>query len=266
MEIVVTNDDGWGTKGILTLVMEMCKLGHVTVVAPDSARSGHGACISVTKELRINKIEDSDVEQTFEQLFAETGVSDSARREILRNTDVYTSNGTPADCVKLALEILFAGRRVDLLASGINHGNNCSVNLVYSGTMGACFVGTEHRVPAIGFSLDDHAMDADFQLFREHIVPITQMLLQRGFDRTECINVNAPTGEIKGVKWTRQCAGHWEKEFITHEDACGTFYTMTGQYVNEEPEAEDTDMWAIGHGYISIQAVNIDMTSPHRAE
>ena len=138
MEIVITNDDGWGTGGLLTLIGEMRQIGHVTVVAPDSPRSGHGACISVTKELRLQHIMHED------------------------GLDVYTSNGTPADCVKLALEVLFAGRKVDLLVSGINHGNNCSVNIVYSGTMGACFVGAEHGIPAIGFSLDDHAMEADF--------------------------------------------------------------------------------------------------------
>ena len=237
MEIVITNDDGWGTGGLLTLIDEMRKLGHVTVVAPDSPRSGHGACISVTKELRLQHITHED------------------------GLDVYTSNGTPADCVKLALEVLFAGRKVDLLVSGINHGNNCSVNIVYSGTMGACFVGAEHGIPAIGFSLDDHAMEADFEYFKPHILPITQMLLQRGFMRNECVNVNAPVGEIVGTKWCRQCAGHWEKEFLTHTDADGgTFYTMTGQYVNEEPDAEDTDMWALAHGYISIQSVSIDLT------
>ena len=150
---------------------------------------------------------------------------------------------------------------MDLLVSGINHGNNCSVNIVYSGTMGACFVGAEHGIPAIGFSLDDHAMEADFEYFKPHILPITQMLLQRGFVRNECVNVNAPVGEIVGTRWCRQCAGHWEKEFLTHTDADGgTFYTMTGQYVNEEPDAEDTDMWALAHGYISIQSVSIDLT------
>ena len=237
MEIVITNDDGWGTGGLLTLIGEMRQIGHVTVVAPDSPRSGHGACISVTKELRLQHIRQEE------------------------GLDVYTSNGTPADCVKLALEVLFAGRKVDLLVSGINHGNNCSVNIVYSGTMGACFVGAEHGIPAIGFSLDDHAMEADFEYFKPHILPITQMLLQRGFVRNECVNVNAPVGKIVGTRWCRQCAGHWEKEFLTHTDADGgTFYTMTGQYVNEEPDAEDTDMWALAHGYISIQSVSIDLT------
>ena len=236
MEIVITNDDGWGTGGLLTLIDEMRQIGHVTVVAPDSPRSGHGACISVTKELRLQHIMNED------------------------GLDVYTSNGTPADCVKLALEVLFAGRKVDLLVSGINHGNNCSVNIVYSGTMGARFVGAEHGIPAIGFSLDDHAMEADFEYFKPHILPITQMLLQRGFVRNECVNVNAPVGKIVGTRWCRQCAGHWEKEFLTHTDANGgTFYTMTGQYVNEEPDAKDTDMWALAHGYISIQSVSIDL-------
>lgn len=263
MEIVITNDDGWGTKGILTLVVEMSKIGHVTVVAPDSARSGHGACISVAKELRLHKIPIKELTTTFAQPFEEMGIAAPQQQEILHHMDVYTSNGTPADCVKLALEIVFAEKNVDLLVSGINHGNNCSVNLVYSGTMGACFVGTEHHVPAIGFSLDDHSMEADFRTMAKYIVPITEMLLKRGFSRSECFNVNAPIGDIQGLKWTRQSAGHWEKEYITHRDENGEpFYTMTGQYVNEEPTANDTDMWAVANGYISIQPVSIDLTSP----
>ena len=267
MEIVLTNDDGWGTKGILTLALEMSKIGHVTVVAPDSARSGHGACLSVAKELRLHKVRKEEIAMAFAGLFEEMGIAEAQQHEVLGKVEAYTSNGTPADSVKLALEILFAGKTVDLLVSGVNHGNNCSVNLVYSGTMGACFVGTEHRVPAIGFSLDDHSMDADFRSMAKYIVPITEMLLKRGFNRSECINVNAPVGEIQGLKWTRQCAGHWEKEFIIHTDETGEpFYTMTGQYVNEEPTAEDTDIWAVEHGYISIRAVSIDMTSPRGAE
>lgn len=239
MEIVVTNDDGWGTKGIRTLVEEMSRLGHITVVAPDSPRSGHGACISVGRPIYLRK-EESDCNG---------------------HVDVYTSTGTPADCVKVAIEVLLKDKKIDLVASGINHGSNCSVNLVYSGTMGACFVAAEHGLPAIGFSLDDHAQDADFSQMQPHIVPITENLLAKGFVPGRCYNVNAPVGDIIGICTARQCKGHWEKEMETYQDENGeTYYTLAGNYVNEEPDDEHTDIWAINHGKISIQPVNIDMT------
>lgn len=240
MEIIVTNDDGWGTKGIRALVAEMSKLGHVTVIAPDGPRSGNAACISVAKPMYLNRLDD----------------------ECTDRVEVYTTNGTPADCIKFATNVLFKNKKVDLVASGINHGNNCSINLIYSGTMGACFVATEHGIPAIGFSLDDHAMDADFSLFQPHIANIAKQLIDRGFKPNECYNVNAPKGEIQGVRWTRQCYGHWADELEAHTDADGNiYYTLIGEYINHEPQEENTDIWAIEHGYISIQPVSIDLTA-----
>ncbi len=239
MEIVITNDDGWGTAGIRTLVAEMSKLGHVTVVAPDSARSGHATCISVGKPIYIHRLDE----------------------ECTPEVEVYTCSGTPADCVKMLIEVLFRDKPIDLLVSGINHGNNCSVNLMYSGTMGACFVATEHKIPAIGFSLDDHSLEADFSLFRPYLTQIVGLLRQRGFVDNRCYNVNAPTGAIRGIRWTRQCEGHWEKELETYTDAEGhTYYMLAGEFINYEPQDETTDMWAIEHGFISIQPVSIDMT------
>ena len=240
MEIVVTNDDGWGTKGIRTLVAEMSKLGHVTVIAPDGPRSGNAACISVAKPMYLNRIED----------------------ECTNTVEVYTTNGTPADCIKFATNVLFKNRKIDLVASGINHGNNGSINLIYSGTMGACFVATEHSIPAIGFSLDDHAMDADFSGFQAYIPDITRMLLAKGFKPNECYNVNAPKGDIAGIRWTRQCYGHWADELEAHTDELGnTYYTLIGEYINHEPQDNSTDIWALEHGFISIQPVSIDLTA-----
>ena len=240
MEIVVTNDDGWGTKGIRTLVTEMSKLGHVTVIAPDGPRSGNAACISVAKPMYINRIED----------------------ECSGNIEVYTTNGTPADCIKFATNVLFKDRKIDLVASGINHGNNGSINLIYSGTMGACFVATEHGIPAIGFSLGDHAMDADFSRFQTYIPDITKMLIAKGFKPNECYNVNAPKGNIAGIRWTRQCYGHWADELEAHTDELGnTYYTLIGEYINHEPQDNSTDIWALEHGFISIQPVSIDLTA-----
>lgn len=240
MEIVVTNDDGWGTKGIRALVAVMRTIGHVTVIAPDGPRSGNAACISVINPIYVRRVE----------------------ADCTEDVEVYTTNGTPADCIKIARNILFKDKQIDLVASGINHGNNCSINLIYSGTMGACFVATEHGIPAIGFSLDDHSMEADFSHFAQYIPEITTMLMEKGFRPYLCYNVNAPKGEIQGIEWTRQCYGHWADELKENIDENGqTYYTLVGEYINHEPEEEDTDIWAVEHGKISIQPVLIDFTS-----
>lgn len=238
MRILITNDDGWGTPGIRMLAEEMSRLGEVTVIAPDSPRSGHAACITVAKPLYLNPLT-CDI----------PGVR------------LFTTNGTPADCVKLGLEVVMADCRPDLLVSGVNHGNNCSVNIMYSGTMGACFVGAEHGVPAIGFSIDSHAMDVDLSHLRPYLLEMTRHLLEEGFRPRMCYNINAPVGEIAGVRWTRQCRGHWAKEMVAKQDADGrTYYELGGEFVNEEPEAEDTDIRALSDGYLSVQPASIDMT------
>lgn len=238
MRILITNDDGWGTPGIRMLAEEMSQLGEVTVIAPDSPRSGHAACITVAKPLYL-----------YSQACDIPGVR------------LYTTNGTPADCVKLGLEVVMADARPDLLVSGINHGNNCSINIMYSGTMGACFVGAEHGVPAIGFSIDSHAMDVDLTHLRPYLLQLTRHLLSEGFRPRMCYNINAPVGEISGVRWTRQCRGHWAKEMLAKQDTDGsTYYELGGEFINEEPEAKDTDIRALSDGYLSVQPATIDMT------
>ena len=248
MEIVITNDDGWRSNGIMVLTRLMMQLGHVTVVAPDSGRSGMSTAISVNKELTLKRLQTSDALSEEE-------------KTLIENADVYITNGNPADCVKLAINAIFGedDKRIDLLVSGINHGHNASVNIIYSGTMGACFVAAEHSIPTIGFSINYHLEDADFSNMEPYILPIIQHLTET--DRKGCYNVNVPYGEIKGIRWTRQAAGHWEKELQEHiRDNGDRCYTLTGEYVNHEPDAEDTDMWCIENGYISIQPVTLDMT------
>ena len=238
MRILITNDDGWGTPGIRMLAEEMSRLGEVTILAPDSPRSGHAACITVGKPLYLTPQECD-----------------------MPGVRLFTTNGTPADCVKLALEVVMADAYPDLLVSGINHGNNCSVNIMYSGTMGACFVGAEHGIPAIGFSIDSHAMDVDLSHMRPYLLDLTRHLLEEGFRPRMCYNINAPVGEIAGVRWTRQCQGHWTKEMLPKQDAEGrTYYELGGEFVNEEPEATDTDIRALADGYLSVQPATIDMT------
>lgn len=244
MEILIVNDDGWGSKGILTLRRLLSEIGHVTVVAPDGPRSGYSNAISMGKQVTLRQVE----------------------------RDVYVTNGTPSDCVKLAMDVLFGGDpgRIDFMVAGINHGSNAGINLIYSGTMGACFVAAEHGIPAIGFSLDDHQPDADFSYMEPYVVELTRHILDQYIPYGVCYNINAPVGPIAGIRWTRQVKGHWEKEMVRAVDDAGNplsdadgtpLYSMTGYHVNHEPDADDTDIWAMEHGYISIQPCTIDMTA-----
>ena len=242
MTIVVVNDDGWGTAGIRLLAKEMAKIGQVTVIAPDGPRSGNGAAISVVQPMYIKRVDEHD----------------------LNGAEVYTTNGTPADCVKIAREVLFANRKIDLLVSGINHGSNAAINAMYSGTIGACLVAAEKGIPAIGWSIDSHAMDVDLHWLQPFLVEITQHLLEEGIAPRTCFNINAPVGEIEGIRWTRQCAGHWEKELVPLTDelpeGVQRGLKLAGQFVNDEPAATDTDIWAMEHQLLSITPLSIDWT------
>lgn len=243
MNIVVVNDDGWGTAGIRLLAREMTRLGRVTVVAPDGPRSGYGACISVTEPITLRRVDEHD----------------------LNGAEVFVTNGTPADCVKLAREVLFADRQIDLLVSGINHGSNAGINVIYSGTMGACLVAAEKGIPAIGWSINDHHMDVDLHWLQTYLYDVTKHLLDEGFGPRMCYNINAPVGEIEGIRWTRQCNGHWQNELVAAVDQptpadCLGIWKLAGQFVNEEPDATDTDIWAMEHQLLSITPTTIDLT------
>ncbi|MCQ2334686.1 MAG: 5'/3'-nucleotidase SurE [Paludibacteraceae bacterium] len=249
MHIFITNDDGWGAKGILTLVKIMRKLGDVTVVAPDGPRSAQSNAITVLTPLRLNKI------------IEEPGLT------------VYTSNGTPTDCVKLGIHILFPDKRPDLICSGINHGDNGCVNVMYSGTMGAVFEGCEHGILSIGWSICDHNPDADFSHFEPEILRLTQFIIEQPKREFVCWNINAPQGPLKGCRLTRHCHGYWDKEYMTYTDPSGKpFYMITGQFVSTDKSdnLEDyavneipTDRAANKAGYISVSPTSIDMTE-HR--
>ena len=248
MEILITNDDGWGAKGILTLVRILTQLGHVTVVAPDGPRSGMSNAITVNQPIYLCKLED-----------ANWGTEDWHK-----NATVYTTNGTPSDCVKLAIDVVFEGdsTKIDLLASGINHGSNAGINVIYSGTMGACFVGAEHGIPSIGYSIDDHSADADFSHMERYILELTRHLIEQKMPYGVCYNINAPVGALEGVKWTRQCRGYWTKEMIESTDEQGNkCYRLGGEFVNIEPEADDTDHWAMNNHYLSVHPCTIDQTA-----
>ena len=243
MNIVVVNDDGWGTAGIRLLAREMTRLGHVTVVAPDGPRSGSGACISVTQTMTLRRIDEQD----------------------LNGAEVFVTNGNPADCVKLAREVLFKDQPIDLLVSGINHGSNASINVIYSGTMGACMVAAEKGIPAIGWSINSHQPDVDLHWLQPYLYDVTKHLLDEGIPPYTCYNINAPVGEIEGLRWTRQCRGHWQNELVAAVDEpipTGMIgaWRLAGDYVNDEPSATDTDIWAMDHQLLSITPVSIDLT------
>lgn len=242
MNIVVVNDDGWGTAGIRLLAKEMTKMGHVTVIAPESARSGFGAAISAATPMYLKRIEEHD----------------------LNGAEVYTTNGTPADCIKIAREVLFVDKPIDLVVSGINHGSNASINAMYSGTIGACLVAAEKGIPAIGWSINDHRMDVDLHWLKPFLLEVTQHLYEEGIAPRTVFNINAPVGEIEGIRWTRQCRGHWANELIPLEGEMPkgvlSGWRLGGDFVNDEPSATDTDIWAMEHQLLAITPLTIEWT------
>jgi len=211
----------------------------VVVFGPAFPHSGQSNALTVSAPIRYKKMENQG------------------------GIEHYSCTGTPTDCVKLALHELFAGRKPDLLVSGINHGSNATINVIYSGTMGAVFEGCENGIPSVGFSIADHSMDLDFEQFKPYVLNIARTVLAKGLPPRVCLNVNAPTGTIKGLKIARQCDGYWTEEFDKREDprGVGSYFWLTGYFKNREPEAEDTDEWALANGYISIVPTSIDMTS-----
>lgn len=234
--ILITNDDGDTANGIQVLTRLMMQLGDVVVMAPDGPRSGQSNAITVSHPLRYTKIEE--------------------REGLVR----YKSNGTPTDCVKLALHDILE-RKPDLLVSGINHGSNAAINIIYSGTMGAVLEGCENGITSIGFSICDHSYNADFSYFEHFILQIATETLKNSLPYGVCLNVNAPMGEIKGVKIVRQCRGNWTEEYAKRVDPQGrTYFWLTGFFKNHEPEARDTDEWALANGYVSVVPSKIDLT------
>ena len=235
--ILITNDDGHDARGIQVLTQLMMQLGDVVVVAPDGARSAQSNALTVTHPIRFTKLEQKE--------------------GLIR----YSCTGTPTDCVKLALNEIVE-RRPDLIVAGINHGSNSAINVIYSGTMGAVLEGCENGILSIGFSVCDHSLDADFSIFESYVLQITRAALLNGLPHATCLNVNAPVGPIKGIRVARQCDGRWTKEYAKRTDPRGgSYFWLTGNFENHEPEAEDTDEWALEHGFISIVPTKIDLTA-----
>lgn len=237
--ILISNDDGYRAKGLEALI-EMAKpLGRVVVVAPSEGRSGMSHAITIKDPLRIRKQKRTD------------------------DVELYSVNGTPVDCIKLAMsEVLKT--TPDIILSGVNHGSNSSVSVFYSGTMGAAIEGCLYGIPSIGFSLLDFMPDADFTGAVEYGRPIIESVLANGLKRGVCLNVNfpaIPADEIKGVRVCRQNMGTWREEFDKRTDPRGIdYYWLTGYFHNEEPEATDTDEYALANGYVSVVPIRADLT------
>jgi len=237
--ILVTNDDGITAPGIRALIEVMNELGEVFVVAPDSPQSGMGHAITLNSTLHIElltKKEDKQVE--------------------------YSCSGTPADCVKLAVnEILY--RKPDLCVSGINHGSNSAINVIYSGTMSAAIEAGIEGIPSIGFSSIDHSRNANFEQFKGYIRAITKNVLENGLPEGIVLNVNFPKEGIRGLKVCRQAKANWIEEFDKRMSPQGKeYYWLTGEFVNLD-KGEDTDLHALDNGYGTIVPVQFDLTAHH---
>jgi 5'-nucleotidase len=234
--ILVSNDDGVEAKGIRELVRMIKSFGDVVVVAPDSARSG-SAC-AITSNLPVH----------YKMVKQEPGLR------------VYKCSGTPVDCVKMAFQNILE-RKPDLVVSGINHGDNAAVNVHYSGTMGVVLEGCFNAVPSIGFSIDDHNPDANFEPLRPYIMNIVERVLAKGLPKYSCLNVNFPLGEIKGLRVTGMTRGHWTEEW----EPCprrgdANYFWLTGHFENDEPEDITRDRSAMNQGYAAITPIKVDIT------
>ena len=237
--ILVTNDDSIHAKGIKELVSVAKTFGQVIVVAPDKPQSGMGHAITISNPLRIQK------HYGFEEVMA------------------YECSGTPVDCVKIAIfEIL--KRKPDLLLSGINHGENSSTNVLYSGTMSAAIEGAMESIPSIGFSLADFDADADFEATKSISSKIIKNVILNGLPKNTCLNVNVPKlrlKDIKGIKVCAQAHAYWDDKFDSRLDQFGRpYYWLTGDF-SDIDKREDTDLFALKNGYASVVPTHFDLTN-----
>ena len=196
---LLSNDDGYQAKGLRQLISVIAQMGlDVLVCAPDGPRSGYSRAFSADKPLRLTR-----------------------RTSTEAHVEIWSCNGTPVDCVKLAYSELLHGRTPDIVIGGINHGDNSTVNMHYSGTMGVALEGCMKYLPSVAFSLCDPSPDADF----------------------------APMAR-------------WTDEVVKCRHPFGyDYFWMAGYLHNDEPDAEDTDQWALNHGYVAVTPTNLDVTA-----
>jgi 5'-nucleotidase len=237
--ILITNDDGIMAPGILNLVEAVKDLGKVVVVAPDKPQSGMGHAITIGLPLRLHPV------------------------TIFEGVEAWQCSGTPVDCVKLAVDKVLH-RKPDICLSGINHGANHSINVIYSGTMSAAVEAAIESIPSAGFSLLDHSVEADFTGARKYARLIVQQMLRTKLDKHTVLNVNIPAVPaelIKGVRVCKQAYAKYEEDFVERSDPNGKkYFWLTGEFVNFD-KGRDTDVWALEHNYVSVVPVQFDLTN-----
>ncbi len=240
--ILVTNDDGIYAPGISNLIDFVANLGEVYVVAPDKAQSGMGHAVTINATLHCQEV----------------NIHQNVKKQ-------WSCSGTPVDCVKIAIDKLLP-QKPDICVSGINHGSNSSINVIYSGTMSAAVEAGIEEIPAIGFSLCDFSYDADFLAAQKYIQEIVKNVLKNGLPKGIVLNVNIPKAsekELKGIKICRQADARWIENFDKRQDPRGkTYYWLTGEFKNFD-KGTDTDEWALENNYISIVPTQFDLTAHH---
>jgi 5'-nucleotidase len=238
--ILITNDDGYKAPGIRKISELASEFGEVVIVAPVKGQSGMSHAVTLAEPIRFKQKSDNSLCQ------------------------IYSCTGTPADCVKIAINQILH-RRPDLIISGINHGSNSSVSLFYSGTVAATIEGCMNGIPSIALSVDDHSPDADFELALKYSRRIIPEALEKGLPEYTCLNINfpkIPVEECKGIKVCRQTMGVWKEEFEHRLDPLGRdYFWLTGYFSNLEPDEEETDDWALQHNYAAIVPVKVDVTN-----
>lgn len=238
--ILVSNDDGVYAKGLQALIEVVRPFGEVVVVAPEKGESGMSHAISINVPLRVRKVKEE------------------------KDLIIYSTTGTPVDCVKLAVNQLL-DRAPDIIVSGINHGSNASISVIYSGTMGAAVEGCLNCIPSIGFSLLNHAPNADFEMSKVFVKQIFLNALENGIPANTCLNVNFPNiplNQVKGVKVCRMARGVWKEEYDKRTDPHKRdYFWLTGSFKNFEPDETDTDEWALENNYVAIVPIHSDFTN-----
>jgi 5'-nucleotidase len=238
--ILLTNDDGLYAAGLKTLLEVMEEFGKVVLISTVESMSGMSQALTVKTPIRVKLLEENDRHR------------------------IYACSGTPTDSVKLAINQLLE-RAPDWVASGINHGANASVSVLYSGTMAAAIEGCLYGINSVGFSLNNFSPAADFSICKKYIRIVMKKLASEPLPSGICLNVNIPSArkdEIKGIKICRQARGNWKEEFEKRKDPMGkTYYWLTGVFINHEPESTDTDEWALTNNFVSVVPVTVDMTA-----
>ncbi|MDR1182781.1 MAG: 5'/3'-nucleotidase SurE [Bacteroidales bacterium] len=237
--ILVVNDDGINARGIRMLGNIAQEFGRVVMIAPNNGRSGMSHAITFALPLRLRKISHCE------------------------GLEIYKTSGTPVDAVKLALSHILKDEKVDLLVSGINHGSNASISVIYSATVAAAIEGCLHGIPSVAFSVADYNNNYDFESARTPVQKVIQAALENGIPPHICLNVNIPNipaKEVKGIKITRQALNCWQEEIEARQYPADTPYFWMGGSLQGIDNEKDTDYWAIKHNYVSLHPINVDWT------